>query len=425
MRTLSRQLHILKAVILLFLMGLTQAFAAPSFEEKDISEVGWLVTLDNWHYSQDTNSTVFTYNLTTSLSEKDLSHWVLSFDMDETGLSSTNPDTLTSYGLDPTTGVWGIKWDAGQEAGTTMTYTVTVTGAVAVTDIHYAVKGGTYYAVGITQGPGTTLPSGNEYSISGSVFNDINFNTQFDASEPPVNNVTVELLDFSGNIVATVITNSDGNYAFEALIPGDYTVVIPRMTVADDFNLNLHDYFSPTTSTMVLVTIIDQSIDDVNLGFSLNLAAITDDLNQEDPDNDGFSFPGTGRTIGYWKHQLAVAIKGKGRAHINTETMHDYLNWIESFFLVDPFQFTDGNEFNHAYEIMAMRTSDARALLNKQLLATELNHIGRFGLSDQHTGLQEMILKWAEYHSHHSALFSRDELLEVKDLLDTINNMGH
>ncbi|MDH5377117.1 MAG: hypothetical protein OEX00_02200 [Gammaproteobacteria bacterium] len=403
----------------------SQSFAAPSFQEKDISDVGWSVVLIEVTYDAQSNSTTFTYSLTAASGEKDLSHWVLSIDIDETGLSSISPDNLTSIGLDPTTGVWGIKWDAGQDSGTVMEYGVTVPGNASVVDINYAVKGGTYYAVGVTQGPGTSVVSNDTYSISGTVFQDVYSNLSYDSGEPTLGNVSVDLLDVDGNVVATTVTNDDGSYVFDNVIPGDYTVSLPSSSVVDDFNETLFYYYTPVSSSSQDVTVANANVSDIYFGFALNALGVLDDLNSEDPDADGFNLPGEGRTIGYWKHQFSVAIKGKGRAHVDAATLSSYLAWIESFYLVDPFQFNDGAEFDHAHAIMANRTSDAKELLEKQLLGTELNHVAGLGLSGSYIVLQEMILKWSEYLSANSALFTRDELLLAKDILDGINNMGH
>jgi fimbrial isopeptide formation D2 family protein len=45
-----------------------------------------------------------------------------------------------------------------------------------------------------------------------------------DNTEPAIPNVTVRLLDSNGNVIATTTTDSNGNYLFDNLEPGNYTV---------------------------------------------------------------------------------------------------------------------------------------------------------------------------------------------------------
>ena len=56
------------------------------------------------------------------------------------------------------------------------------------------------------------------------VWYDNNGNNIQDPDEPGVPGVTVNLLDKTGNVLATKVTDSHGNYLFEGLLPGDYTV---------------------------------------------------------------------------------------------------------------------------------------------------------------------------------------------------------
>jgi hypothetical protein len=411
----------------LFTVFTQPALAGPSFEQRLISEVGWSVTLIDVIYDPLTNSTTFTYELDAALDEKDLSHWVLSVDVDETGLTSVSPDILTSVGLDPTTGVWGIKWDAGQDSGTSMIYTITVPGEVDVIDIDYAVKGGTYFAIGTTQGPGSdgSTPNTLSYSISGNIFVDANLNMVFDMDEPLLNSVTIALHDLEGNLITTTLSDANGNYLFDNLLPADYVIVIPETSINDDFNNLLFTYMSAHMGTSLMVSVIDMDVLDVDFGFTMNTTNILNDFNGDDLDGNGFTFPGEGRTIGYWKHQLAVAIKGKGRAHVDAATMMTHLSWIESYLLIQPFQFTDNMEFVHAHSIMANRTNIAVELMLKQLLATELNHVSGLGMTGNYIALQHVILAWSEYLAANHTLYSRDDLLMAKDILDSINNMGH
>ena len=56
------------------------------------------------------------------------------------------------------------------------------------------------------------------------MFNDLNGNGTLDPGDPGLSGWTVDLLDSVGNIVATTVTDSNGDYSFSDLGPGTYTV---------------------------------------------------------------------------------------------------------------------------------------------------------------------------------------------------------
>ena len=61
-------------------------------------------------------------------------------------------------------------------------------------------------------------------SVGDRVWLDSNGNGVQDAGEAGINGVTVQLLDASNNVVGTATTSGDGNYTFNNLAPGTYTV---------------------------------------------------------------------------------------------------------------------------------------------------------------------------------------------------------
>lgn len=61
-------------------------------------------------------------------------------------------------------------------------------------------------------------------SIGDTIFVDANRSGSQDLGEPGIVGVTVELLDSNNNVIATDVTDANGNYLFENLIPGTYTV---------------------------------------------------------------------------------------------------------------------------------------------------------------------------------------------------------
>ncbi len=64
-------------------------------------------------------------------------------------------------------------------------------------------------------------------SIEGRVFLDQNNNGVQNGADAGLSNVTVELLDAGGTVVATVSTDANGNYQFPGLMPGVYSVREP------------------------------------------------------------------------------------------------------------------------------------------------------------------------------------------------------
>ena len=68
--------------------------------------------------------------------------------------------------------------------------------------------------------------------IGGTVFHDENNNGVLDPGEERIPGVTIELFDKEGNLIASTVTDANGDYQFDNLFPGDYTV---RQTQPTDF----------------------------------------------------------------------------------------------------------------------------------------------------------------------------------------------
>ena len=79
-------------------------------------------------------------------------------------------------------------------------------------------------------------------SIGDRVWLDTNANGAQDAGEAGINGVTVQLLDSAGNVVASATTSGDGNYTFNNLAGGTYTVRVVASSlpagVAETFDLD-------------------------------------------------------------------------------------------------------------------------------------------------------------------------------------------
>ena len=63
-----------------------------------------------------------------------------------------------------------------------------------------------------------------DITVSGEVFNDINGNGTLDPGDPGLPGWTVDLFDSAGDLLATTVTDANGDYSFSDLGPGTYTV---------------------------------------------------------------------------------------------------------------------------------------------------------------------------------------------------------
>jgi hypothetical protein len=105
-----------------------------------------------------------------------------------------------------------------------------------------------------------------------------------------------------GNLLGSEVTDMNGFYQIDSLAAGDYTitVVTPLSYVA--------------AQEEIPVTVVGGEVATVN--FDLTCIEITP--NQ--------------RSKGFWKHQVGVALGGKGNAQIDAATLCDYLDLIEAHF---------------------------------------------------------------------------------------------
>lgn len=258
--------------------------------------------------------------------------------------------------------------------------------------------------------------------ISGTAFLDVDANGSLGAGEPLLGNLTLYLFDANRKRVAQTSTNAAGAYVFTGLANGIYGVTPPTWTDGEDLNEVLYAYFPLTTPMVAVANVWSANSSGNNFGFAPEAVEILGYLNGDNPFGECAACSGDGRTIGFWKHQLSVAIKGKGSAQVDANTLRGYLSSIESLYLPVPFQF--GGSFQAALNILSSTSSKAVDLLAKQLLALEFNQVSGHGLLGRAGLMQPLLVAWGEYMMAHSAEFTRDELLLAKDIFDAINNLG-
>ena len=73
-------------------------------------------------------------------------------------------------------------------------------------------------------------------TIKGTVYRDDNRDKTIDGDEPGLERVSVQLLDEDGKVLQTLDTDADGNYAFQHLPDGKYTVKVVRSSSIKDYD---------------------------------------------------------------------------------------------------------------------------------------------------------------------------------------------
>lgn len=351
---------------------------SPVFSTSSVILNGFLVEFDGRTYAG--GQTTFSYTVSGAGAEHALSHFLLELPDCAPPLDSYSPPGAT-IGVDPHTGLYSIKWNESLGLDESRSYSITFPGDVPLGIIFVDVKASTIVDIGEIAGPC------KGFEISGTVYTDADSNGTLDTvNESGIQNVTVTLEDGGGN-VETAITDENGYYRFFKS-PGTYTIRIDESTAADDFNEQLASSFDPTGPTSLIVTVGPDSQGN-NFGFDPRVEEITYDIMQG-------TLLTTGESIKYWKRELRSAINGgKGRSEYDLATMTQFIAEIQEFYLPDPFQFTPGNEFQEAMDIISTNSKDPLPTLLKELLMAELNEVSGKGLVGV-PGLQPVLLAWVE-----------------------------
>lgn len=112
-------------------------------------------------YNDTTDQTTFTYTVAGTGQPPDLSHFDLGLPNCDPPLQVVgySPARGVSFGVDPTTGIDGIKWDVPLLVTDTRTYTLTLSGNIAEGTVSVAVKDGNGFQAGTIPGPACARPA--------------------------------------------------------------------------------------------------------------------------------------------------------------------------------------------------------------------------------------------------------------------------
>jgi len=123
---------------------------------------------------------------------------------------------------------------------------------------------------GTAEGP-VAKSTPTTYEVSGTTFADSDDNGVYDSGDDDaLVGVTVELLDSEGSVVATTTSNGAiydgdeylGNYRFDDVAPGDYTVRAPGTVAGPDGELTAN------TPSEQAVSVVDASVSGVDFGYT-------------------------------------------------------------------------------------------------------------------------------------------------------------
>ncbi len=110
-------------------------------------------------------------------------------------------------------------------------------------------------------------------SIGDRVWNDKNANGVQDAGEVGINGVTVTLKDENGNVIDTAFTSGDGNYIFDELAAGSYTVAISSATLPSGM-AQTYDLDGILDNSTVVALASGENRIDVDFGYVGNAPGI-------------------------------------------------------------------------------------------------------------------------------------------------------
>lgn len=324
--------------------GVHPTFSAALLDGPDSKTVGLKVT-DSYGEFNTSEAPIDVINVAPSLADA-------TFEVEENSpngmvvgmISGTDPgDDLLTYSIVGGTGAtaFAINANSGQITvadATQLDYetTLSLTLEVQVADDDNATDNAT-----------VTITLLNQASITGFVFVDVNENGVYEAKEPGIDGVTIELLDENGvpildtqNNPVTAITGDGGFYLFEDLDPGTYQLCEVQPTGVDDGVEILGSLGGtiPANDTMRLTL---ERIDATDYNFA--------ELGKSVASGDT-------ATIGFWQNKHGQALIRQGGIAL--------ANWLSNNFgnvFGDMFVGGDGNDVASFYRDQLFRQKSQKS----------------------------------------------------------------
>jgi hypothetical protein len=129
-------------------------------------------------------------------------------------------------------------------------------------------------------------------------------------------------------------------------------------------------------------------------------------------------------TIGFWKNNIYKLLNNQNGTQVESlDLLENYLSQINIFEL-SVFDVSDLPDLDTAYAVLSSNSPDAVSLLKKQLLAAELNffngaYFSSPGYTQQQLSIAENLI--LRYQAG-DVTVTREDLIAMKDLLDSFNN---
>jgi hypothetical protein len=360
---------------------LAKSGQAPLLSPPQIIVNNFVVQYDGRTVADD--ETTFRYTVFGTGVNPSLSYFALELPACAPALAGYEPVQAATIGIDPQTGIYGIKWDLPIDANDLQgrEYVITFPGDVPEGVIRSTVKAGSTAGLGVVPGPC------GGYLISGTVFVDANADGWRGFNELGIADVVVELLE-GGVVVGAVATDAQGYFQF-LRADGTYELRIDPAGHPEAFNPLLLESFDPTTPLQVAVTVGPDALDN-DFGFAPRTEEIILELENGELLSDG-------RTVKFWTQELRRALNSNnGRGVYDRDTLLGFLAAIQELALEDVFQFTPGNELREAYDILRSKSRDPLDVLTRELLATEFNEVSGQGLIGDAAPLQGVLIAWGE-----------------------------
>jgi hypothetical protein len=198
--------------VTLFLLSLFMLVSLHAAYAQDAT-ANYTVTYEGRIYDPASNRTTFTYVVTGLGSPPDLSHFDLEIPICSPALQvvAYAPIDAVSFGVDPTTGINGIKWDLPLGMNDSRTYTLSFAGDVAESDVLAAVKGGNGFFTVEVLGASCLNPS-----IDVEKFISVDGVTWLDADQLPGPDVALD-----ATVAFRFVVTNDGNVPLASITLSD------------------------------------------------------------------------------------------------------------------------------------------------------------------------------------------------------------